>query len=422
MHEGLPGNASSYWSRRTRLGRCKHLLVWGIIVLSFIACSSRARCEPADQRRVVSDSLASLIRQTGVPGVTFAICGANLRQRYSAGLADRETRAPMPPDAVMMGGSTGKVIVAVLTYQEAQAGKLLLGDGVSKYLGSNEAYRRLPGSNDFTIAMLLTHSTGLVDGTVDLAAIRDPLGEWTNDRRFRAAQDTTLLFTPGTAFGYSDLNYQVLAAVLEAIEGKSFERLAEERILRPFGMTATTPAITRFIPGLVSGYAGPTTKPQYEGIVSPDKTAVGGMLFMNPAFEGGGGGFATTSPNLAKFIYTVFNGRVLDQQHLDFLTGEIAISGPPANRDRLPGGLFVFQTAQGKAFGHKGIWFGFKSIVIYYPALRLGAALQVNSQIDGTGADLQVYSINGHRLSMEQALTELVEEAVHGRHLNRIQK
>jgi D-alanyl-D-alanine carboxypeptidase len=264
--------------------------------------------------------------------------------------------------------------------------------------------------------MLLRHSTGLVDGAVDAAAMSNPLGAWTNERRLQAARGTKLLFRPGTAFSYSDLNYQILAAVVESIEGEYFGDLAETRILRPLGMRHTAPAIHQEITGLASGYAGPTSKPQYENIKLPDKTADAGRLFMPPAFEGGGGGFSTNSPDMAKFIYSVFNSDLVGRAELDQM-----ISRPVPIPERgahisYAAGLFAQKTELGTAYGHSGIWFGYKTLVLYYPDLRVGAAMQVNSQIDGEGNDLAVYRLYGRRLSMAEVLSQLVRSSLRADH------
>jgi D-alanyl-D-alanine carboxypeptidase len=256
--------------------------------------------------------------------------------------------------------------------------------------------------------MLLRHSTGLVDGAVDLEAIRNPLGEWTNERRFSAALNTKLLFAPGTAFSYSDLNYQILAAVVEAIEGEYFGDLATRRIVAQIGMKDTHSATAQNVAHLASGYAGPTTKPQYEDIKLPDKTAVAGHLFMNPAFEGGGGGFSTDSPDMANFISSLFRGKLVGSKELGYMTsGPVSVPGR-GNNAAYAAGLFEYQTESGRAFGHSGIWFGYKTMVLYFPALCVGAALQTNSQIDREGNDLKLYRLNGRQFTMVDMLTELV--------------
>jgi D-alanyl-D-alanine carboxypeptidase len=364
----------------------------------------------------VDAELAALLKETGIPGITFSLYGKGVRRSYASGYADREAGTPMQSDAIMMGASTGKMLVAVLAYQEVQRGRLHYSDTVARFFAQDSAYQGLPGAAQFTVSMLLRHSTGLVDGAVDAAAMSNPLGPWTNERRFQAARGTKLLFQPGTAFSYSDLNYQILAAVVESIEGKYFGDLAGTRILRPLGMRHTAPAIHQDIPGLASGYAGPTSKPQYEDIKLPDKTADAGRLFMPPAFEGGGGGFSTNSPDMARFIYSVFNSHLVGNRELNQM-----ISRPVAIPERgahisYAAGLFTQQTDLGTAYGHSGIWFGYKTLVLYYPDLRVGAAMQVNSQIDGEGNDLAVYRLNGRRLSMAEVLSQLVRSSLRAGH------
>ncbi len=357
----------------------------------------------------VSTALSDIAKETGIPGITFSIYGRRERRSHGAGYADREAKAPMQAQSVMMGASTGKMLVAVLAYQEVQRGRLHYSDKVSRFFPRNSAYHSLPGAAQFTVSMLLRHSTGLIDGAVDAAAIGNPLGDWTNERRFLAARNTKLLFRPGTAYSYSDLNYQILAAVVESIEGRYFGDLAAAKILRPLGMTATVAATSQDIPGLASGYAGPTTKPQYENIKLPDKTADAGRLFMNPAFEGGGGGFATNSPDMAKFIYSLFNGELLGRQELrHMISHSVPIPGH-GDETYYGAGLFTHRTELGTAFGHSGLWFGYKTMVLYYPSVCVGAAMQVNSQIDADGNDLAEYQLNGRGFSMVGMLTELVK-------------
>jgi D-alanyl-D-alanine carboxypeptidase len=378
-----------------------------LLALSLAVSGARSRAQEITEP--VDAALSDIVRETGIPGITFSTYGRRERRSHAAGYADRDAKTPLQARSVMMGASTGKMLVAVLAYQEVQRGRLHYSDKVSRFFPPNSAYHHLPGAEQFTVSMLLRHSTGLVDGAVDAAAIDNPFGDWTNERRFLAALNTKLLFRPGTAYSYSDLNYQILAAVVESIEGRYFGDLAAVNILRPLGMTDTVAAITQDIPGLANGYAGPTTKPQYENIKLPDRTADAGRLFMNPAFEGGGGGFATNSPDMAKFIYSLFSGDLLGRQELTHMTSHsVAIHGL-VDKTSYGAGLFTHRTELGTAFGHSGLWFGYKTMVLYYPSVCVGAAMQVNSQIDGDGNDLAEYRLNGRRFSMVGMLTELVK-------------
>lgn len=133
---------------------------------------------------------------------------------------------------------------------------------------------------------------------------------------------------------------------------------------------------------------------------------------MNPAFEGGGGGFSTNSPDMADFIYNLFHGELVGPKELDYMTsGPVPVPGR-GNNAAYAAGIFEYETEAGKAFGHSGIWFGYKTMVIFYPSLCVGATMQVNSQIDGNGNDLRQYLLNGRQFSMIDMLTELVMSAL----------
>jgi D-alanyl-D-alanine carboxypeptidase len=390
---------------RNRLAPARYSLL-GILLM--IGLEAMGANEPLHDAASINAELSNIVHDTGLPGITFALFGRQGERSFAAGYADREMKSPMLPESVMMGASTGKMLVAVLAYQEVRLGRLHYSDKISQFFPRHSAYHQLPGAAQFTIAMLLRHSTGLVDGAVDVEAIRNPMGDWTNERRFKAARHTELLFPPGTAFSYSDLNYQILAAVIESIEGQYFGEVAIRRILEPLRMSRTAPATSQSVLNLASGYSGPTNKPQYENIKLPDKTASAGRLFMSPAFEGGGGGFSTDSPDMANFIHSLFRGALVGSAELDYMTSQpVPVSGR-ANDAAYAAGVFRYQTPSGTAFGHSGIWFGYKTMVLYYPSLCVGAAMQVNSQIDGEGNDLQVYQLNGRHLTMVDTLTELV--------------
>lgn len=397
-------------TKRTRTAN----VVVTVLTTACLIASTRGAAAPVEAvpakaaKAAIEAELSDIAADTGIPGMTFAVYGRRLRESFAAGYADRESKMPMRRDSVMMGASTGKMLVAVLAYQEVRRGRLHYSDKVARFFSPASAYHQLPGASRLTISMLLRHSTGLVDGAVDYAAMADSSGRWTNERRLRAAVKTKLLFEPGSAYSYSDLNYQILAAVIESLEGRYFGDLAMTRIVTILGMSGTHPATSRTIPDLASGYAGPTTKPQYEGITLPDKTADAGRLFMNPAFEGGGGGFSTTSPDMARFIYGLYNSTLVGPDELAHMTSAPIPVNPHNDDVKYGAGLFIYQTELGTAMGHPGLWFGYKTLVLYYPSVCIGAAMQVNSQIDGEGNDLSQYRVGGKSLGMEATLTELV--------------
>ena len=323
----------------------------------------------------------------GYPGMTFAVYGRGLDGRFASGLADRESHTAMNPDALMLGASTGKTYVAAMITRLVDRGRLSYSDKAAHFFDPKSAYHLLPGASTFTIAMLMNQTTGLVDATVEIEANKSPDSTWSDERRFRSAIGTKLLFEPGTRVAYSDLNYQILGSIIGNLHGgEPFGKLVERTLLRPYGIRRTKAIASRVIPGLIAGYAGPTDKPQDENLTLPDKVTINGRTYMDPRYEAGGGGFATDSPDLARWMYALFNSDVVSSAGRSHLLRPSRpfeeFNGPGT---RYGSGLFIFRTALGTAYGHGGWDPGYRIEMLYFPKLCVGAAVQVNSQIDRTG-------------------------------------
>jgi CubicO group peptidase (beta-lactamase class C family) len=66
-------------------------------------------------------------------------------------------------------------------------------------------------------------------------------------------------FRPGERWAYSNTNYKALALIAERAEGKPFDTVTEERVLRPAGIEGIKPCHDLAAGGFVAGYA-PTGK------------------------------------------------------------------------------------------------------------------------------------------------------------------
>lgn len=139
-------------------------------------------------------------------------------------------------------------------------GKLLADDTVRSWLPGAVSDERA-----ITIQMLLAHTSGVFnagdegDIATDIGRISDPtlrqqaqdLGEryLAGEAVIAAAEvlialaDThSLYFAPGTGHHYSNVNYQLLAMVLEEATGEDFATLLEERLTGPLRLSSTTTA------------------------------------------------------------------------------------------------------------------------------------------------------------------------------------
>lgn len=148
------------------------------------------------------------------------------------GKADASGRTVSADDPVRVA-SISKLVTALGVMRLVEAGKLDLDRDVSDYLGWR---LRHPGYPDMpiTLRLLLSHRSGLMDGD-DLYLI--PLGE-TVRGRLGDARVWDLGHAPGTFYRYTNLNFPVIASVMEAASGERFDRLMTRIVFRPLKLDA----------------------------------------------------------------------------------------------------------------------------------------------------------------------------------------
>lgn len=182
------------------------------------------------------DSLfASYNAQT--PGVAVAIVkdGKVVFQK-GYGMADLDHDIPITPQTVFNIASVSKQFTAFAIYLLASEGRISLEDDVRKYI------TELP---DYGTAIKVKHLLGHTSGLRDQAAIMSLAGNRSGDVSTTEqhlkliVRQRSLNFTPGTAFGYCNTGYTLLAEIIQRVTGQSFAAYTEEKIFRPLGMTST---------------------------------------------------------------------------------------------------------------------------------------------------------------------------------------
>ena len=151
----------------------------------------------------------------------------------ASGLAHRSSGRPITVDDPARVASVSKLIVALGVMRLVEQGKIDLDADVSRWLGwelRNPAHRDTP----ITLRMLLSHTSSLQDAG---EAYVIPLGA-----TVRGAVAGPQVFDrdhgPGTYFRYANLNFPVVASVLEKATGERFDRLIHGLVMAPLGLDA----------------------------------------------------------------------------------------------------------------------------------------------------------------------------------------
>lgn len=338
---------------------------------------------PAQDEVILLGKLQSwaddLQKRSGVPGLSIAIAWPDGKVvAAAAGAADLDSGEKMTVSHRLMSGSIGKTYFAALFLQLVESGKMSPDDLLSKYLGVETWYDRLPNAKTITLESLLRHSSG-VSEHVQLpefwaAAKGQPDRRWKASELIEFILDKDPLFEVDTGWSYADTNYILAGMAMEKVMDDSAYREVYRNILQPHGFAQTLPNTTPDLPGLCQGYhiLGEPGWTEWKPVM--DK----GKFYLNPQLEWCGGGYYSTTSDLARWGAMLFGGKIVNQKSLD-LALQSAVDARLYPGDRYGLGVIISQTPFGTGLGHSGWFPGYLSEMMYFPDLGCCIALQVNT-------------------------------------------
>jgi CubicO group peptidase (beta-lactamase class C family) len=133
-------------------------------------------------------------------------------------------------------GASSQWLTAALVMTFVQEGKLSLDDKVSDYIPLLKKYSK----TYITIRNCLTHNTGIESDFNMAHMFQKSKFKTLEDEAFAYASKHEIKTNPGTEFNYSNIGFNLVGRVLEVISKKGFDRLAQDRIIRPLNMRGTT--------------------------------------------------------------------------------------------------------------------------------------------------------------------------------------
>jgi len=194
----------------------------------------------------LDDYIAAEMQRKHIPGLSLAVVknGATVVEK-SYGLANVELQVPATSDTVYEIASITKAFTATAIMLLAEEGHLQLDDPLTRYRGG------LPAAwDEVTVRHLLTHTSGVSQWSLDWDR-----PDLTNDEICQAVFGTPLRFLPGTAFEYTDTNYNLLGMLIHRLTGAPYDHFLQKRILKPLGMTSTRHnAVREIVPHRAAGY------------------------------------------------------------------------------------------------------------------------------------------------------------------------
>jgi len=319
---------------RTALrGRLKAVALAVVLGLSISACASSSSPVPvtytlghfpAVPTGSFSHSTAGALQAVldaaidpgGLPGITATVLAADGGARSgAAGTADGVH--PVEVRSQFDIASITKTVIAAEVMRLSEKGLLRLSDLVSNHFPSNLQF----DTNGATIENLLHMESGIPNPAPDAAALaafygqpEDPLRVWTP--REILASVPSIRSKPGERYVYENVNYMLLALVIEETTGMSVGAALRSSVL----------ADARFSSMVYQPEErpkGPLALPFLEGQVRPDIMKVGGGYLPTKAdtsVTNGYGCMASDSGPLALWGYLLFGGQLVSEQSLLAMT------------------------------------------------------------------------------------------------------
>jgi CubicO group peptidase (beta-lactamase class C family) len=261
------------------------------------------------------------------------------------GLARRGPDAAATPATLFSTASASKMLTSAAIGRLIDQGRLSLDTKVSDAV---PALASAPGADGVTIRDLLGHRASY--GEYFSETEQDPLIA----RHARATELLRLIEgraperAPEGRIAYSNANYLVLAAAIEAASGRSYYEHVEAEILRPLGMTATRFGTAAARPaGAATGWVkDEVSDPLGLGAWSANDARMGG-------FRGGpAGGAWSTARDMWTLVDALAAGRVVRPETLQAMWGDRRRMG--RNLGAALGFMFRGAGAEPGYFGHSG--------------------------------------------------------------------
>ncbi len=175
-------------------------------------------------------------RRLHIPGISLAIVeGDRIVHRRGFGQARPGGEAPSPQTPFAIG-SLSKSLTALAVMQLVEAGKIDLDAPVQRYLPWFCVAD--PGASArMTVRHLLNQTSGLPGSAGETVPADFDDSPDAAERQARTLSNVVLTRPVGSAFEYSNANYQLLGLIVEAASGEPFPDYVQQHILTPLAMS-----------------------------------------------------------------------------------------------------------------------------------------------------------------------------------------
>jgi CubicO group peptidase (beta-lactamase class C family) len=234
--------------------------------------------------------------------------------QHSFGLRNIANQQPNTPASAFGLASVSKQFTSTAVLQLKEKGKLKLDDHFIQY------FPDFPFP-EITLRQMLTQTSGLPDYELfDKLIEKEPSRIFGNKDVIPALKvwSKGLQFKPGDDWSYSNMNYCLLALLIEKLSGDTLQKYLEKNIFKPAGIHHT------YVENLILKTNNPDRTVNYEyptyyagKLVPVDSVPDEHKMIFNLGGFSGQGGLTSTAEDLLRFDNAFFSGKLINANDVE---------------------------------------------------------------------------------------------------------
>lgn len=320
------------------------------------------------EKERADELLKLLLVEKKVPGLAITVLkkGQVFFQK-GYGFSDLEKKIKVDPEkTIFRVASISKNIAATALANTVKDGLIDLDTSLYEYVSYFPKKKF-----DFTVRQLAGHTAGIrgykgTEYALNKAySIKESLEIFKNDE---------LLFEPGTNYHYNSFGWVLISLAMQEASGVPFKEYVKHKVLQPLGMKSTFAPIRH--PGRSPAVRTDSRRDFATKFYSRNRLGFRESIPVNNFYKLAGGGYLSTSMDIAKFGQAHLDKSVLNEEILSqFLTSGI-VDGQPTYYGL---GWQVSEDKKGRFFyGHIGNGVGGYSNLFIYPKKQMIFSILVN--------------------------------------------
>lgn len=194
-----------------------------------------ASASPEPYLATIDAYIENEMRDLHIPGLALGIVrGDQVVHLRGFGAADPAGRAVTAQTPFILA-SASKSFTALAIMQLVESGGIDLDAPVRRYLPAFRVADEAASAR-ITVRHLLHHTSGLPENSAYGPMLSNDSRDEALGDRVRALESVPLSHDVGTAYEYTDANYDALGLVVQTVSGQSYESYIAEHVFSPLGM------------------------------------------------------------------------------------------------------------------------------------------------------------------------------------------